>query len=149
MWSRTVLTPSPTPGDEKRAPFFLHMFPWNFLHISGTICSMKTSCSRCGGVNLRLPQRYCHACHAAYAMARRPRHVDLPPEQRARASARSYANVYQRRGKLLPEPCSVCHAEKAQKHHDDYSKPLQVVWMCRACHLKHHCLTLHVEQNLK
>ena len=60
-----------------------------------------------------------------------------------------YANVYQRRGKLLPEPCSVCHDPSAQKHHDDYGKPLLVRWLCRVCHREHRRLTFHVKQKLK
>lgn len=88
-------------------------------------------------------------CHAAYAKKHRPRYVDLSEEQRLRARARAYANVYQRRGKLLPEPCFVCNDPCAQKHHEDYGKPLLVRWLCRACHLEQRRLTLHVEQKLK
>ena len=108
---------------------------------------MKTTCSKCGQPNDRLPQRYCRACHAAYARENRPRHVDLPDDQRIRTNARAYANVYQKRGKLLPEPCAVCHDPRAEKHHDDYSKPLQVKWLCRKCHHDLHLSdkTLHVE----
>ena len=75
--------------------------------------------------------------------------MDLPDDQRIRANARAYANVYQKRGKLLPEPCAVCHALRAEKHHEDYSKPLQVRWLCRKCHHDIHFddKTLHVEQN--
>jgi hypothetical protein len=110
---------------------------------------MKTTCSKCQGANDRLPQRYCRACHAAYAREHRPRHADLSPLQRMRSIARSYANVYQRRGKLLPEPCEKCEVELAQKHHEDYSLPLQVRWLCRECHLKHHRQVLHVEHSAK
>jgi hypothetical protein len=105
---------------------------------------MKTICSRCGQPNDRLPQRYCRACHAAYAKANRARHAELSPEERQRSVARAYANVYQRRGKLLPQPCSVCQDPRAEKHHDDYSQPLQVRWLCRPCHFR-----LHVKQKLK
>lgn len=37
-----------------------------------------------------------------------------------------------------PDKCSECSAPKPQAHHPDYSKPLEVVWLCRSCHLKHH-----------
>jgi hypothetical protein len=47
-----------------------------------------------------------------------------------------------RRGKLVPQPCEHCGAEnyKTEGHHPDYSKPLDVVWLCRPCHKQ-----LHVE----
>ena len=62
------------------------------------------------------------------------RYCDLSPEQKRRAIARTIANAAQRMGKIVPKPCEVCGAEKAQKHHDDYSKPLLVRWLCRKCH---------------
>ena len=68
----------------------------------------------------------------------RPRHVELPAAERKKANARAYANVYQRRGHLTPEPCEVCGSDEAEKHHDDYGKPLQVRWICRPCHLALH-----------
>jgi hypothetical protein len=36
--------------------------------------------------------------------------------------------------KLIPQPCEVCGKEKAQGHHEDYSKSLDVVWLC----IRHH-----------
>jgi hypothetical protein len=38
------------------------------------------------------------------------------------------------RGKLAPQPCSVCGMAKTQAHHKDYNQPLQVEWLC----FKHH-----------
>lgn len=92
------------------------------------------SCSGCGGIRDRIGQRYCKACHAAHMRANRPKHSELTPLQRFKDVARAYANVYQRRGKLKPKPCEVC-SKPAQKHHDDYTKPLVVRWLCRECHL--------------
>lgn len=62
----------------------------------------------------------------------------LSPEQKRRANARAYANCYLRRGRLSKQPCEDCGAEGAEMHHDDYDKPLQVRWKCRACHMQHH-----------
>jgi hypothetical protein len=61
----------------------------------------------------------------------------LEGEARKRANARSYAKSYLRRGKLERKPCEVC-GTKAQMHHEDYSKPLTVTWLCRAHHLALH-----------
>jgi len=37
------------------------------------------------------------------------------------------------------QPCEVCGAiENVHKHHDDYSKPLEVRWLCCQHHFEHH-----------
>lgn len=43
-----------------------------------------------------------------------------------------------RRGLLTPQPCEHCGAEKVEAHHPDHRDPLRVVWLCRACHKRHH-----------
>lgn len=70
--------------------------------------------------------------------ATRPKFAQLSDEQRKRANARAYANEYQRRGKLIPQPCEGCGAAEVQKHHRDYDRPLDVRWMCAACHVAMH-----------
>jgi len=40
---------------------------------------------------------------------------------------------------VKPESCSRCGSSgKISAHHDDYSKPLEVRWLCSACHAEHH-----------
>jgi len=63
----------------------------------------------------------------------------LTPEQRRKSNARTYIRVYVRRGKLERRPCEHC-GRAAQAHHGDYSKPLDVRWLCRAHHLALHRL---------
>jgi ribosomal protein S27AE len=43
-----------------------------------------------------------------------------------------------RDGRLVPQPCEKCGSENVEAHHDDYSKPLDVRWLCRKHHLEHH-----------
>ena len=40
---------------------------------------------------------------------------------------------------VRPKSCSVCKTScKPEAHHFDYSKPLEVVWVCKACHTEFH-----------
>jgi len=41
-----------------------------------------------------------------------------------------------RDGKIEKFPCSVCGNIASEGHHEDYTKPLEVIWLCR----KHHTL---------
>lgn len=41
-------------------------------------------------------------------------------------------------GTLVRQPCEVCGKERVDAHHDDYSKPLEVRWLCRGHHMEHH-----------
>jgi hypothetical protein len=52
----------------------------------------------------------------------------LPGRQKARNAARVLAR----------QPCSVCGAMKVEAHHTDYSKPLEVVWLCKKHHAEAH-----------
>ena len=45
-------------------------------------------------------------------------------------------------GKLKKENCKVCgSSENIQAHHPDYSRPLEVVWLCHTHHQKNHVKT--------
>lgn len=94
------------------------------------------ACSRCGVLHAR-SSRYCRACHAAYMRDWRKTHP-LNPEQRKKDNARSYAGCYLRRGKIERKPCADCGEAHAEMHHEDYDRPLDVVWLCRPCHLLRH-----------
>ena len=77
------------------------------------------------------------ADHAAYMRQWRKNHP-LNAEQRRRRSARTYANVYLKRGILEKEPCAFCGSENSQMHHPDYSQPLKVIWVCETHHRQFH-----------
>lgn len=36
--------------------------------------------------------------------------------------------------RLIKQPCSVCGMWPVHAHHDDYSKPLEVMWLCALHH---------------
>lgn len=43
-----------------------------------------------------------------------------------------------KKGILKKQPCVYCKKKRVDAHHDDYSKPLKVIWVCRKCHSKLH-----------
>lgn len=48
-----------------------------------------------------------------------------------------------RAGVLVKQPCAVCgFGGRVHAHHNDYSKPLEVRWLCQAHHTEVHVLTL-------
>lgn len=67
------------------------------------------------------------ARHEANVQAYRKRH----PERRAARNA-----VYNaiKRGEMTKQPCEVCNDPEAQAHHDDYTKKLDVRWLCTTHH---------------
>lgn len=69
--------------------------------------------------------------------ATRRKHSELAPHAKKKANVRSHANVYLKRGKIKKEGCKVC-GKPAQMHHPDYSKVLEVVWLCRDHHMLEH-----------
>lgn len=98
----------------------------------------KTICSRCDKPNDRLPQRYCRVCHAANMRKVRPKHCELSDEQRLKANCRAYTHMLVARGTLIRQPCEKCQNPDSEAHHDDYSKPRVIKWLCRKCHLQYH-----------
>lgn len=55
-----------------------------------------------------------------------------------RVRARALVNDAIKAGKLKRLPCHECGAAESHAHHEDYSRPLKVKWLCRPCHRKHH-----------
>jgi hypothetical protein len=61
------------------------------------------------------------------------RYRDLTPEAKAKAIARGKLNLAIYYGKVKRQPCW-CGATPAEAHHEDYSKPLDVRWLCPPHH---------------
>lgn len=55
-----------------------------------------------------------------------------------RAKAHDMLGNAVRDGKVIPEPCEVCGRTDVQGHHEDYSKPLDVIWLCPPHHAARH-----------
>jgi hypothetical protein len=84
-----------------------------------------------------------HRKEAVKARAPKYRHLQrkwdlLNPQKR---SAKVKVNNAIRDGKLTRLPCEVCGVPSSHGHHDDYSKPLDVRWLCPKHHTKEHLNT--------
>jgi len=55
--------------------------------------------------------------------------------ERKKAHLRVYYAL--KKGILVKQPCFIC-GEKAEAHHPDYSRPLDVVWLCSSHHRQAH-----------
>jgi hypothetical protein len=64
-------------------------------------------------------------------MAWRTARLKYPEKHNAR-QALKYAVLT---GKIVkPSSCTICKNKPVQGHHEDYSKPLTVIWLCQKCH---------------
>jgi ribosomal protein S27AE len=106
----------------------------------------------------------CRDCHKARMKLNRLRNPRVQEYDRARAKtekrkalskeqrvkwrtkhpdaykAQTAAGNAVRDGRLLKLPCEVCGDERVHAHHNDYSKPLEVVWLCAKCHHRLHAI---------
>lgn len=57
---------------------------------------------------------------------------------RLQRQAHSAVSVALKNGTITKTVCVVCGADRVEGHHDDYSKPLEVVWLCRPHHGERH-----------
>ena len=125
---------------------------------------VKDYCSRCKGRDELMPKpyaysysskgtvgyRYCRPCTASRLRAYRK--TDTGAERAYEATKRQYAhsplkararsrlNYHLRKGNInKPNACSDCNQTKRlDAHHEDYSLPLDVIWLCRQCHANLH-----------
>jgi hypothetical protein len=70
-----------------------------------------------------------------YNKLRDPEHKKKFPEKYI---ARNAVNNSIRDGRLTRLSCEECSNPVTQAHHEDYSKPLDVVWLCVDCHMNRH-----------
>ncbi|KKM01346.1 hypothetical protein LCGC14_1795390 [marine sediment metagenome] len=60
------------------------------------------------------------------------------PAVRIKNLARWFVNHEIRSGRLNRQPCAFCGEEQGEAHHKDYTQPLMIVWLCKACHHQVH-----------
>ena len=59
-------------------------------------------------------------------------------EDSRRGAAHSAVSRAIKRGEIIRSSCIRCSNEKSLAHHEDYDKPLEVVWLCQPCHKQRH-----------
>lgn len=60
------------------------------------------------------------------------------PENKIKREAHLVVSNAIKEGLLKRLPCEVCHTLPSNAHHDDYSKQLDVRWLCNKHHYEHH-----------
>jgi hypothetical protein len=85
-----------------------------------------------------------------YRQSEYERRKQRTPEQRAalemgrhklpnRMASRKLRDAIKCKKIFRPESCEKCGSvDRIQGHHDDYSKPLEVKWVCHSCHMQIH-----------
>ncbi len=119
---------------------------------------MSKNCKRCGELKelqefYRHPQmpdghlNFCKECKRVEARANREKKAEYYREYDRKRGFRNYDPVKTKarqavkvalgQGRLTKKPCH-CGSTAVEAHHPDYSKPLDVVWMCRPHHAEVH-----------
>lgn len=103
-------------------------------------------CIECTRIESRLYQRRTYTKQAgvdryAKRKARGKLHgfyLKMKSKHPLQFEARNIFHLAKLRGVLIKQPCEVCGNVKSDGHHDDYSKPLEVRWLCRVHHMELH-----------
>lgn len=71
-------------------------------------------------------------------MARRHANENYILNHGAKRKAQCALNNAVRDGRVIKLSCEVCGDPKSEGHHEDYSKPLEVRWLCNKHHREEH-----------
>ena len=81
-------------------------------------------------------KRYRQENKAKIALYHKKRRFNNPKKEYA---IRSINNAIKLGKMVKPQVCSFCgEVKKLDGHHEDYDKPLEVIWLCRRCHMAVH-----------
>lgn len=79
---------------------------------------------------------------ARYYQAHREQKLQYLKEWREKNVQKSKAHLLVRQalrsGELERQPCAICGSLNSDAHHEDYRKPLEVMWLCRTHHVRYH-----------
>lgn len=85
--------------------------------------------------NLRAFQEKRVMARRAYAEANRGAQRNKPVIEWKRRANHKMGNAVRDKKLVKPTLCEACgRVERLDGHHYDYTKPLEVVWLCKTCH---------------
>ena len=59
-------------------------------------------------------------------------------EDKRRQKAHYSVSQAIKKGQLIRQPCCRCNEKHSIAQHEDYDKPLDVMWLCQPCHKQRH-----------
>lgn len=95
-----------------------------------------------GSMPHRVSARIAYQKTTAFAQSHRAAAQRWQASHPERRKANVIVGNAMKAGKLEPQPCWCC-GNKAEAHHPDYSRPLDVVWLCPPHHKEVHALAAH------
>jgi hypothetical protein len=111
-----------------------------FNACSGKPDGLQAYCRRCQSIHSYGDRRSPRVQQRRRELWRRPRPHEDRTQRLARERAhRLVAAAVDSRELARPPECEQCGDSAAtQAHHEDYGRPLEVVWLCPSCHAHRH-----------
>jgi Bacillus phage endonuclease len=94
------------------------------------------------------PEKYCQSVKDYRKKTKNKTIYDYRKRNPEKKQAHTYVELSIKYGFLKrPDKCSECDVlGKIDAHHEDYNKPLDVIWLCRKCHAKRHRIDFQPER---
>lgn len=117
-----------------------HICKINIGTVIGTVHRYKNTVYtyyRCTPCNNKIVKKYYHSKGGSKKVKSLLKIYYAKNKHKTRA--RKNLNTFIKRKNIKkPTICSICklQTDRIQAHHNDYSKPLDVIWVCGKCHWK-------------